>query len=140
MQKRTVGKPRKWQNQEDLVEDINGYFKSTPFEQWSVTGLALTLGTSKQLLIDYQKRPEYKSIIDEAKLMVEHSYELSLRKNGRTGDIFALKNFDWKDKTETDLTTNGKDLLIDNDIKSKIDDTISIYIHGNRKDTGEEQP
>lgn len=139
MQKRTVGKPRKWQNKEDLVNDINKYFTSTPFEQWSVTGLALTLGTSKQLLIDYQKRPEYKSIIDEAKLMVEHSYELSLRKNGRTGDIFALKNFDWKDKTETDLTTNGKDLIIDSDIKSKIDDTISIYINGNKKDTGEEQ-
>jgi len=100
--KKSVGKPRKWQSREELIADINEYLENTPFEEYSVTGLALTLGTSKQLLIDYQKRKEFKDIIDEAKLIVEHSYELSLRKNGRTGDIFALKNFDWKDKTESE--------------------------------------
>lgn len=37
-----------------------------------------------------------------------------------------------------DVTTNGKE-LIDADFKSKIDDTISIYINGHKKNTGEEQ-
>ena len=27
-------------------------------------------------------------------------YEKSLRKDGKTGDIFALKNFGWRDKQE----------------------------------------
>ena len=40
--------------------------------------------------------------------MIENSYELDLKKHGRTGTIFALKNFDWKDKQETDLTSGGK--------------------------------
>ena len=52
---RQVGRPRKWQNPQELIELINNYLEETPFEEWSVTGLALTLGTSKQLLIDYQK-------------------------------------------------------------------------------------
>lgn len=38
-----------------------------------------------------------------------------------------------------DVTTNGKDFTVDSTLKSKIDDTISIYINGNKKDTGEEQ-
>jgi hypothetical protein len=109
--KRGVGKPRKWQSREDLIADINKYLEETPFEEYSVTGLTLCLGTSKQLLIDYQKRKEFKDIIDEAKLIVEHSYELSLRKNGRSGDIFALKNFDWKDKVETDHTSKGEKMV-----------------------------
>lgn len=39
-----------------------------------------------------------------------------------------------------DMTTNGKDLILDSDIKSKIDDSISIYINGNKskRDTEEE--
>jgi hypothetical protein len=37
-------------------------------------------------------------LINHAKLRIENSYELSLRKNGRSGDIFALKNFGWSDK------------------------------------------
>lgn len=107
---RQVGRPRKWQNPQELIELINNYLEETPFEEWSVTGLALTLGTSKQLLIDYQKREEFREVINEAKLLIEHSYELSLRKNGRTGDIFALKNFDWKDKSEQDITSNGESI------------------------------
>lgn len=39
--------------------------------------------------------------------MVEHSYEVDLKESGRTGTIFALKNFDWKDKTEVDQNVSG---------------------------------
>ena len=35
-------------------------------------------------------------------MIVENSYEMSLRENGRTGDIFALKNFGWRDKMEVE--------------------------------------
>jgi hypothetical protein len=37
--------------------------------------------------------------------MIEHSYELDLKKTGRTGTIFALKNFEWKDKQEIEQKT-----------------------------------
>ena len=64
----------------------------------TLTGLVLALGTNKTTLANYQRKPEYSELIDQAKLMIEHSYELSLRKRGRTSDIFALKNFGWSDK------------------------------------------
>ena len=97
-----VGRPRKYDNPDDFLKDIEFYLNNTPRDELSVTGLALVIG-SKQLLSDYEKREEFKDIITEAKLIVENSYELSLRKHGRTGDIFALKNFGWSDKTEQDV-------------------------------------
>ena len=97
-----VWKPRKWEKPEELIELINNYLENTKFDDYSITWLALQLWTSRQLLIDYENREEFREIIKEAKLIVEHSYEISLRKNWRTWDIFALKNFNWKDKTEVD--------------------------------------
>ena len=105
--RRKVGKPRKWEKPEELIEVLNKYFEETPVEELTVTGLALATGTSRQLLIDYQKRPEFKDVVNEAKLIIENAYEISLRKYGRSGDIFALKNFGWVDKQE--MEQYGKD-------------------------------
>lgn len=95
-----VGRPLRWKTRDELIGEINEYFTATEFNEYSITGLVLALNASKQLLLDYEKRPEFADIIKEAKLIVEHSYELSLRKHGRSGDIFALKNFGWIDKQE----------------------------------------
>ena len=100
-----IWRPRKWKNPEDLIEVINEYFTKTPLEEVTVTGLCLAIGTSRTVMNDYEEREWFKEIISEAKLLIENSYELSLRKNGRTGDIFALKNFWWKDKTEQETKT-----------------------------------
>jgi hypothetical protein len=51
---------------------------------------------------------EYSAAVKKAKLKVENGYERDLKKHGRSGTIFALKNFDWKDKQETDITSNGE--------------------------------
>ena len=67
-------------------------------DELTLTGLVLALGTNKTTLANYQKKAEYSELINHSKLMIEHSYELSLRKRGRTSDIFALKNFGWSDK------------------------------------------
>lgn len=111
--KPTVGRPRKFETPEELVKILQDYFDQTPVEEFTVTGLALLVG-SKQLLNDYQDRDEFKDIVTEAKLIVENAYELSLRKNGRTGDIFALKNFNWKDKSESEITGKDGEPLISN--------------------------
>lgn len=97
-----VWKPRKWKTQEELIKLINEYLENTEFDEYSITWLAYSLWTSRQLLTDYENREEFKEIIKEAKLIIEHSYEISLRKNWRTWDIFALKNFNWKDTQEID--------------------------------------
>jgi len=106
MNKNPVGRPRKFGSPKQLETTINEYFENTPQNEYSVTGLALVIG-SKQLIQDYEKREGYEEIIARAKLLVENSYELSLRKYGRSGDIFALKNFGWKDKFEHDVELKG---------------------------------
>jgi hypothetical protein len=49
---------------------------------------------------DGKVEKEFLNTIKKAKDMVEYSYEIDLKKKGNTGTIFALKNFDWKDKQE----------------------------------------
>lgn len=104
MTKPVIGwKPLKFETPEDLIKIVQKYFNETDKEEWTITWLSLVVW-SKQLINDYEAREWYKEIIKEAKLLVEHSYEIDLKKSGRTGTIFALKNFDWKDKTETELS------------------------------------
>ena len=67
--------------------------------------MCLYLGINKDTLYEYAKKDEFKDIITNARLIVENSYEISLRKTGRTGDIFALKNFGWKDQQEIKTTS-----------------------------------
>ena len=95
-----VGRPLKYQNAEEMQEKMNKYFKGTKPEEITITGLCIYLGLNKDTFYEYSKREEYKEIIEMARLIVENSYEKSLRKYGRTGDIFALKNFGWRDKQE----------------------------------------
>ena len=102
------GRPLKFKTVKELQDKIDIYLTDTPKEEWTITGLALALDTYRQTLLNYEERDEYLDTIKKAKQMIENSYELDLKKHGRTGTIFALKNFDWKDKQETDLTSGGK--------------------------------
>jgi hypothetical protein len=102
------GRPLKFETVEILQEKIDLYFATIPQEEWTITGLALALDTDRHTLINYEEREEYFHTIKKAKEMVHNAYELDLRKKGRSGDIFALKNFGWTDKQETDLTSGGE--------------------------------
>lgn len=106
----TAGRPLKFKDKEKLNEDIDRYFTETKREEWTITGLALALDTSRETLINYQEKEEYFDTIKKAKDMVEHSYEIDLKKSGRTGTIFALKNFDWRDKTESEVNSRVENI------------------------------
>lgn len=105
-----LGRPLKYATVADLQAVIDYYFYTTKQDEWTVTGLALAIG-GKQLLDDYQKRPGYREAVWKAKLMVENSYEIALRKNGRAGEIFALKNFGWSDKQEVEHSGGTKIII-----------------------------
>lgn len=104
-----VGRPLKFSTPEELQEQIDNYLESTEREEYTVTGLALAIGTNRQVLMDYENREGYAHIVKRAKCIIENAYELSLRKSGRSGDIFALKNFGWKDKQEIE---HGGDIKV----------------------------
>lgn len=100
--KRSVGRPVKFENPQELQELIQKYLDNTNEERLTLTWLCIACWTNKETLSDYEKKEEFRAIIREAKMHIENSYEISLRENGRTWDIFALKNFWWKDKSEVE--------------------------------------
>ena len=109
-------KPLKFEDLDELKEAIDKYFadcerKDDPL---TITGLALALGTSRQTLINYEKREEYFDTIKEAKTRVENYAEKRLYTSSATGPIFALKNFGWVDEKNHNL--GGQK---DNPIKSE---------------------
>lgn len=108
-----MGRPLKFQDVDELKVQIDRYFNETPKDEWTWTGLALYLDTDKETLKDYREnRADFIAPLKNAMLKVENGYELDLKKSGRTGTIFALKNFEWKDKTEQELSgKDGKDLF-----------------------------
>jgi hypothetical protein len=138
-----VGRPLKFETVEILQKAIDKYFNETPKDEWTITGLALALDTYRSVLCDYEnldRRKEYSNTIKRAKLKVENGYEIDLKKHGRTGTIFALKNFDWKDKNEVDLSTlgekiNGFNYIIPNDANDK---TLTKTTPGLEQTTGQD--
>jgi hypothetical protein len=99
-----VGRPLKFESVEALKTIADKYFYETPEQEWTITGLALALDTSRETLMDYENKDEFSDTIKKYKLKVHSAYEKDLRKKGRSGDIFALKNFGWTDKTESEIT------------------------------------
>lgn len=77
----------------------------------TITGLALHLKTSRLTLVNYEMKEEFINTIKEAKDIIENSWERMLQGNNVTGVIFNLKNnYGWKDRSETDVTTNGESI------------------------------
>ena len=111
-----MGRPLKFASVKELQEKIDAYFAQTPPTQQTITGLALALDTYRDVLMDYQSgkyddkgksdndNRDFSNTIKRAKTRIENAYELSLRTRGSAGDIFGLKNFGWKDKTESEIT------------------------------------
>lgn len=107
------GRPLKFKSVDELQEKIDKYFNETSREELSITGLALALDTDRSVLCDYQERDEFTNTIKKAKLKVENAYELRLIKRGSSGDIFALKNFGWKDKQEVESNVTADVRTVD---------------------------
>ena len=107
-EKHAGGRPRKFKTVQEMSDAIDAYFQETAFDKITITGLALSLGfLSRQALINYEGySTEFHDTIKKAKLFVENAYEQDLRSKGGSGPIFALKNFDWKDKHEVDQKTS----------------------------------
>lgn len=98
---------KKYKTDKELQEIIDLYFIENP-EYPTISGLALFLGfESRQSFYDYEKNEIHSYTIKRARLRIENSYEESLRKHGRSGDIFALKNFGWKDTQDIKVESNS---------------------------------
>jgi hypothetical protein len=138
--KNPVGRPLKFPTPEILNKKIREYFVScwsqkldmfgnpifkkdangkktdqpvlTQHRPYTITGLALALGTSREVLLNYKERDEYTDSIKKA-LETCHNFaeeQLYVGKNP-AGVIFNLKNnYKWKD--ESKIETDGHLFII----------------------------
>lgn len=122
----------KFDNAKDIEDILAKYFEECDEngEPYSVTGLALALGTSRKVLLDYEHcmddlerrnnklksldektKLEISNTIKKAKDICENYNEVRLLdpnvKKSPIGYIFALKNFGWEDKQEV-INTDKK--------------------------------
>lgn len=119
---RKRGHKDKWSSVKELENAVNAYFANADAkdEPYLITGLCLALECSRECLLEWDKdtgkypKPEKAvQIIRHAKLKCQNYAEKMLMsgKLNPTGAIFNLKNnYRWKDKSETDVTSNGKAL------------------------------
>lgn len=131
-----IGRPLKYKTVDELVQLIDAYFLScwsqkldmfgkpifvrtktgkktdTPVmvqtQPYTITDLAIAMGMTRQMLIEYEAKGQFGDTIKRAKEIC-HSYaekSLFIGKNP-TGAIFNLKNnYGWKDKSETEHSGN----------------------------------
>jgi hypothetical protein len=131
-----AGRPLKFKTNQDLETAIKGYFEGcwgekqvrnkkgevvttyrAQIKPYTITGLAVALDTTRETLLDYEDREEYSDTIKRAKMQCHQFAEESLFGSNATGPIFNLKNnYGWRDKTETDITTAGKEITRESDI------------------------
>lgn len=79
---------------------------------YTITGLALALGTSRKVLLDYEDRKEFSDTIKEAKLKIENFVEARLFENNVAGPIFNLvNNYGWKNKQEVEESGEKKVII-----------------------------
>ncbi len=107
-----TGRPLLFKTLKELTDKADDYFDTIPMEEWTYTGLALHLNTSRETLDDYKARPEFSDSLKKYSDMVTNSYEVDLKKHGRAGTIFALKNYGWTDKVETVNTNTNANIEI----------------------------
>lgn len=111
--KNDTGRPEKFLDPEELekkgmeyIEDCRANNKPI-----TITGLCIWLDTTRDTLMEYQRKEEFSTTIKRLKLYAENYAENYLyNPNGRAvvGAIFALKNFGWADKMEIETrTTHG---------------------------------
>lgn len=107
-----MGRPKKYQTEEELSQAIETYFAKTEEskEIANKAGLCHSLGISRETYSQYLK--EYPDTIKETNVRLENIWIQRLASNAPTGAIFYMKNaFGYRDRQETDITTKGNEVV-----------------------------
>lgn len=102
------GRPRLYATPEQFESKVGEYEAFCEQKGYPITwtGLALFMGfSSRQSIDEYAKYEGFSDCVKKAKSFVEWHYEMKLASGeSPAGSIFALKNFGWKDKQETEIS------------------------------------
>lgn len=100
-----AGRPKIYNNVEDIERDIDIYFKDCNKRKrpYTMSGLAHALNMDRRSLVNYSNDEKFFLTIKKAREKVEQQLEENalMGKGNSTFTIFNLKNnFGWKDKIE----------------------------------------
>jgi len=128
-----VKKRRKFENPDILQEVINFYFDTCDEEDepYTITGLCLAVGITKQTFYNYMRGGPVSDVIRQARMIIEHQLELTLRQGGnQSSTIFGLKNLGWADRMDLNTQPSPEDNKW----------TIEVVSPGDKIDPEKDQP
>ena len=107
------GRPLKWATVEELQIQIDAYFKfcDAKIYPYTVHGLCVALGCTRETLCNYEDKPEFFDAIKAAKEKIRAfvEKELFLGKNQAAMIFWMKNNAGWKDQQEVKQEVTGKD-------------------------------
>lgn len=116
--------PRKYEYLDEPIKDESGENVFIQIRPFTVTGLAVALDTSRDVLLDYEKNPEnaeFSNAIKNAKQII-HNYAEEYLFSGKNvvGAIFNLKNnWGYVDRIDNN-NLNANVEVDDNKVKNKV--------------------
>lgn len=121
------GRPLKFKTVKELQEKIDAYFEDCDKNDrpLTITGLALALDTTRDILIAYEERDGFSNAIKKAKQRCQAFAEEQLFTNRNTaGVIFNMvNNYGWRNKQDVDLgNKDDKPFQVQHDLR-KLDPT-----------------
>ena len=102
-----IGRPFKHNNPDIFKKKGEAFFAQCDLDEkpYTFTGLCLALGfTGRAQFFEYQKKIEFANILNALRSKCEAYAETRLFNGPAAGPIFALKNYGWKDTSETTVT------------------------------------
>ena len=99
-----VGRPRKFNNVEEIEKKVSDYkdylmkYDKLP----TIAGLAYYLGIDRQTLYNYSKKDDFFDTIKEYRDWVMFNIEQHALEKGNAGTIFVMKNYGYTDKQVID--------------------------------------
>ncbi|GAA5075511.1 terminase small subunit [Lysobacter panacisoli] len=101
-----MARPPIFETPEQFEEVANTYFATCEAKErpYTVNGLALALGMTRETLLRYGEKPEFSDAVKAVRATLEDYWEQRLAGPNAAGTIFWLKNQGWSDKTEQTIT------------------------------------
>lgn len=104
-----MARPPIFETPDEFTEVADAYFARCDAEQkpYTVNGLALALGMTRETLLRYGEKEAFSDAVKRVRARLEDYWESRLAGPNAAGTIFWLKNQGWTDKSETELYGRG---------------------------------
>lgn len=128
MAKKT-GRPLKYKDDKEIMSLFTDYLNECVEKKRILTkaGWLFKLGISRETYREYKARPEFVDTLRQIEFAIEEAWLQRLTETGATGAIFYLKNAfkdDYRDRHETDITSNGLSITFDKSFNAKKDEKL----------------